>query len=280
MKPTALIDGDIVAYQVAAMSEVSSTFDGTGEPTFDPTEVREGLKKTLEKWTAAADCGDYLILLTGPLNFRKLVTPTYKSGRVDKRKPVALGFAKDTLRTEFGAMESPWLEADDLIGLMLTGSMAEGRGVAVSIDKDLRTVPGLHCNPLKGGVRNVTEDYANKFWMTQVLTGDPVDGYGGVPGVGPAKAAKALAGRTSLHSLWVGVQTVYAARKMTVQDALATARLARILRTGDYDKDTKEVLLWHPTSPSRLTLPPASQPSPPNSDPASSEGESTSPPTS
>lgn len=254
MTPTALIDGDIVAYHVAARCQKDGSWDG-GEPTFDEVEVREDIGKMLDEWTKAAGAGDRVVLLTGSGNFRKLVDPTYKANRVGKPKPVALSYARSVLIQEHGAKHVDGLEADDLIGLMLTGSMADGRGVAVSLDKDLRTVPGLHCNPKQGGIRAVTEDYANKLWMTQVLTGDPVDGYRGVPGIGPAKAAKALVGRSSLHALWIAVQQVHAANKLTVEDALRTARLARILRRGDYDKTTREVLLWHLEKPERLALP-------------------------
>ena len=277
MKPTALIDGDIVAYQVAAVCQKAEHFDGTGEQVFDEGEVREGIAQTLQKWTETADCGDRVVLITGYLNFRKAVDPTYKSSRKDKAKPVALKFAKRLLVEEHGALMVEGLEADDLIGLMLTGSMSGGRGVAVTIDKDLRTVPGLHCNPLKGGVMSVGEYAADTTWMTQVLTGDPTDGYGGAPGIGPAKAAKALGAiRTSAEALWPRVVATYKRVGATAEDALRTARLARILRTGDYDKDKKEVILWHPTSQSRPTLPLASLVSPQtsNHDPSTEKSSS------
>lgn len=254
LMPTALIDGDIIAYQVAAMAAKPSTFEGTVADSFDEDEVRKTLGGTIEKWRKAADCTDAIVLVTGDLNFRKLVDPTYKGNRVGKEKPIALSFAKQCLRDDYGARMVEGLEADDLIGLMLTGSMADGAGVAVSIDKDLRTVPGLHCNPMKGGVRNVTEDYANKVWMTQVLTGDPTDGYKGAKGIGPGKAAKALTGRTSLHALWAAVCATYARVGMTAADATRNARLARILRTGDFNRDTREVRLWHPQTPEFLCL--------------------------
>lgn len=252
--PIALIDGDIIAYHVAARCQKDGSWDG-GEPTFDESEVRQDVVKMLDEWTVAAGASDRIVLLTGRGNFRKLVDPSYKAKRAEKPKPVALGFARDVLIQEHGARRVDGLEADDLIGLMLTGSLSGGRGVAVSLDKDLRTVPGLHCNPKTGGVRAVNEDCANRLWMTQALAGDPVDGYRGVPGIGPAKAAKALAGRSSLADLWTAVQTTYASNKMAVDDALRAARLARILRKGDYDKTTREVLLWHPEEPERLALP-------------------------
>jgi DNA polymerase I len=253
--PTALIDGDIVAYHVAARCQKDGSWDG-GAPTFEEAEVRADVAKMLDDWTKAAGAGDRVVLLTGRGNFRKLVEPTYKLNRVDKPKPAALGFARDVLVQDHGARLVDGLEADDLIGLMLTGTMSDGRGVAVSLDKDLRTVPGLHCNPKKGGVQAIGDLAADTLWMTQVLTGDPVDGYGGAPGIGPAKAKKALGTfKLSVTALWPRVVETYRKVGLTPDDALRTARLARILRTGDYDKTTREVLLWHPDKPERLALP-------------------------
>lgn len=252
---TALIDGDIVAYQVATMSAHPTTWEGEGAETFDEADVRMSIDKMVTAWMDKADCTERVVLLTGPSNFRKVVDPTYKSNRKDKPKPVALGFARQVLLDSYGARVVDGLEADDLIGLMLTGSMADGKGVAVTLDKDLLTVPGLHCNPVKGGIRNVNDEYADRMWMTQTLTGDAVDGYSGARKVGPVKALQALQGKGHLQAMWVAVQQTYAKAGQTVADALRNARLARILRAGDYSKETREVLLWTPQGdPERLAL--------------------------
>lgn len=216
--------------------------------------MRESIAKALDDWTAKAGCDGRVVLLTGERNFRKLVDPTYKSNRQDKPKPAALAFAKTILLEEHSAHLMEGLEADDLIGLMLSGSMAGGRGVAVSIDKDLRTVPGLHCNPIKGGVRSVGEAAANRNWLIQTMKGDPVDGFPGAPGIGPKKAEAALRGLSTLDAMWRAVVAIFQSVGQSREDAIRQARLARILRRGDYDKDTKEVLLWHPRSPARLSL--------------------------
>lgn len=256
---TALIDGDIVAYRVAARCGKPTTFGGEGTAGFDEADVRADVEKLLDDWTRAAGADERVILLTGPRNFRKLVDPTYKSNRSSKDKPAALDFARSVLRDEHHGQWLDGLEADDLIGLMLTGSMAGGRGVAVSIDKDLRTIPGLHCNPLKGGVRSVSPLQADHLWMTQTLIGDKTDGYGGAPGIGPAKAKKALPVMRMAAAAWPSVVEAYKTVGGTEADAVKTARLARILRRGDYDKDTMEVVLWHPATPSRLCIRPTEQ---------------------
>lgn len=260
MTPTALIDGDIVAYQTAAVCSKDKAWDDTKvEATFDEADVRNTIQRMLDKWTARAGATERVVLLTGAGNFRKIVEPTYKSNRLDKPKPAALTYARSVLIDVHKARMVDGLEADDLIGLMLTGTMADGRGVAVSLDKDLRTVPGLHVNPDKDRApRLVPAPAADLLWMTQTLTGDPVDGYAGAKGIGPVKAKAALAGKRSVEGMWSAVVGVFQSVGMSLADAIRNARLARILRTGDYDKTTKEVFLWHPTTPERLALPSAS----------------------
>jgi DNA polymerase-1 len=249
---TALIDGDIIAYQVAAMSQTPGIDWGDGEATegsFNEREVEVGVKRLVDQWTDLAGCTDRLVLLTGPGNFRKAVEPTYKFNRKPAAKPLGLGYAKAYMQETLGARLVDGLEADDLIGLSLTGKYADGKGIAVSIDKDMQTLPGLQMNPnkdLKPREQSAVE--ADRYWMTQTLMGDSTDGYGGAPGIGPKKAEKILLGKTDLVSMWAAVLAGYATVKATQGLALTTARLARILRRGDYDPQTQEVHLWAPSS--------------------------------
>ena len=147
------------------------------------------------------------------------------------------------------------LEADDVIGLLATGKYAD-RHVVVSTDKDMQTLPCALFNPNKDvRPRRVRQVQADIFWMTQTLTGDTTDGYPGCPGVGPKKAAAALAEASpNMASLWETVVRTYDERGRTEEDALVQARLARILRHGDFDKQNMEVKLWHPTHPTTIPL--------------------------
>lgn len=262
MKVTALLDGDIIAYRAAsACTRVEVGWDDTptdAEATFDPHEVAKAALALADNWTERTGASSRLVLLTGSANFRKAVDPTYKMNRKPGTKPLALPCARAALREAFTTHQVEGLEADDLIGLALTGSFSDGRGVAVSIDKDMATIPGLHLNPAKDiQIREVSLVEADRYWMAQTIIGDATDGYGGAPRAGPAKAEKALAGLTSLEGLWQAVLAVYAGCKSTPEHALRTARLARILRRGDYDKSTQEVILWTPsrsTAPTRVAL--------------------------
>ena len=91
------------------------------------------------------------------------------------------------------------LEADDLLGILATTLPKYSDAIVVSLDKDLRTIPGRHLNPSKetspAVVRVITELEADTAWLMQTLMGDSTDGYTGVPGIGPKKAEKILCGR-------------------------------------------------------------------------------------
>ena len=75
--------------------------------------------------------------------------------------------------------------------------------------------------------------------------GDTTDGFSGLKGCGPMTAKKLL---EKNGATWKTVVDAYEAKGFTADDALMTARLARILQHGDYDFDTNEVTLWNPTN--------------------------------
>jgi DNA polymerase-1 len=93
----------------------------------------------------------------------------------------------------------------------------------------------------------VTEDEADYWHMFQTLTGDTVDGFKGCPGMGPVGAQKLLGEAMATEDgMWPYVVKAYEKKKLTEADALTQARLARILRWGDWDKNKKEPILWTP----------------------------------
>ena len=135
------------------------------------------------------------------------------------------------------------LEGDDVLGLLAGDSKIKGGTIIVSIDKDLKTIPGFHYNPMRReeGVIEVTMAQANYNHLLQTLTGDAVDGYSGCPGIGPKKAEKVLE-----NPSWESVVSAYNKAGIEEEDALIQARVARILRYGEYDKVKKEPILWNP----------------------------------
>lgn len=254
----ALIDGDVVAYRSAVVQQRAFNWgDGVTSLslTGSPQEAIEAAIQLVRVWAKLARCKDIRVLLSGSDNFRKRILPSYKANR-GTGKPMVYFQVEDALVDTFASDKVRGLEADDLMGILLT-TPKYADAVCVTIDKDLRTVPGLHLNPLKEtkAVR-VSEAEADYKWLMQTLTGDPVDGYRGIPWVGPKTAEKLLEGSREVATMWPKVVAAYRKAGLTEDDALTQARVARILRRSDYDLTTKDVILWHPTTPLRIPLEP------------------------
>ena len=116
--------------------------------------------------------------------------------------------------------------------------------IMVTADKDMRTVPGKLLRMDKMEINDVGD--ANRNWMTQALVGDTSDNYPGLKGIGPVKAEKLLAEHHTLPAMWNAVVEAYRKGGETFGAALLNARMARILRYGDYDFTAATVELWDP----------------------------------
>lgn len=260
---TALLDGDIISFRAAAVLKDDDSWDaepGKRIPLTEDEAIRTA-KITVENWQYAAGCARSIICLTGAENFRYRVLSTYKSNRSDKPPPATLAAVKAALGAMPNARLVEGLEADDLMGIMLTNGRYPD-AVCVTNDKDLRTVPGRHLNPIpKPGAKanpilTVTESEALVWWLTQTLIGDKVDGYSGCPGIGPVNAAKLLTGRQAVDALWPKVVAAFVSKGLTGSDALVQARVARILHASDYDRIGKRIGLWSPSGPEWIPLVP------------------------
>lgn len=243
-KTEALIDGDILVHRVAAAVEIPWEWDDDvwtlhadarlAKHLLD-VEIASIREKLGGKSVAVTIC------LSSPNNWRNTILPSYKSNR-KTRKPMVYKDLRAYVASTYDVAVLPTLEADDVMGIMATDPKKKNR-VIVTIDKDLGTVPGVHFNPDKDAqVRVITEDEANYAHMMQTLCGDATDGYAGCPGVGPKKA------ETILGSGWLWPSVVAAFEKAGIseQEALVQARVARILRHGEFDPKTAEVKLWTP----------------------------------
>jgi hypothetical protein len=201
-------------------------------------------------------------------NFRKHLAPTiYKVGR--KEKPEGYWSVVDAIEARFKSHRVDGLEADDLLGIAGTDLARWGQAVIVSIDKDLGTVPGVVFNPNKDcQPRRISTPQADYLWMTQTLTGDPCDGYGGCPKIGPVKAGKILAEcGLQLGAMWPAVVETFDAAGLSHADALLQARLSRILRCRPTTTaTTRSIKLWHLTKPETLALSDIGSTSPPSSE--------------
>lgn len=244
-KVTLLIDGDIVCYEAASAVEQEIDWGDdlwTLHCTLDDAKplVENKLRGWQERFSA-----DLVVAFSDSTNFRKDVYPDYKGNRKSKRKPLAYKQLKRWMEEQWTTYQRPSLEGDDILGILSTHpTLIGGQKIIVSIDKDMKTVPGYCWNPEKDEQPVfIDEDQADYWHLYQTLTGDTTDGYPGLPGFGPKKAEKLLNETMG----WAAVVAAYEKAGLTEADALVQARCARILRHTDYDFKKKEVKLWSPT---------------------------------
>lgn len=232
-----LIDGDIVAYKAATSAETPVNWgDGLWTLHCWEDEVRARVDEQINK-LMEAPVDNHLIAFTDKTNYRKDVASYYKLNRKEVRKPMLLNWAKEYMNQEYNVEIWKGLEADDVLGIL--GSQSE-RNIIWSADKDLLTIPAKHW--INGEVVTITEEEADYQFYYQTLVGDPTDNYKGCPSVGAVKAQKILKGNCT----WEAVVNTFKAQGLSEEVALENARLARILRDGEYNRKTGEVKLWTP----------------------------------
>lgn len=258
MKRTLLIDADSFLYAAAVVHETATQWDAdlwTYSGDFDA--ARAHLDGDIKDLMVRLEADQYIIALSDYTDpWRKKVLPTYKENRKDIRKPVLLRPLRDYCREVHPVFQRPGLEADDVVGILMTVPKAPpgivGERVCVSLDKDMKTIPGLHFNHKKDDpdskpvLQEVTPLEADRWHMTQTLSGDTVDGYGGCPGIGPVRSKKLLAECKTTSEMWPVVVAAYKKAGFGEDYALTQARVARILRADDFDFQLKEVRLWNP----------------------------------
>lgn len=265
---TLLIDADVFRHQLAYGNTKSIDWDGDGDTMelLDYDKARDDLDGEIANLVRKFKATDFVLALSCPgHNFRKDVLDTYKLQRHEKQKPALWYFVDECIQAKYAdkVVMRYGLEGDDILGTLATHPAprrAPHARIVVSIDKDLRTIPGRLFNPQKPdlGTITISEHDANLFWMKQTLMGDTTDGYTGCPGIGAKYSDDALMpiheqyrdapADEHLAALWSAVVATYERKKLTSQDALIQARLARILRHGDLNYKTNEVHLWKPSS--------------------------------
>jgi DNA polymerase-1 len=280
-----LVDADVVAYQCAARLEHASEWHPgfwTWHVNFD--HVCDAVDSTIISMKEKLEADDVRLCLTDPHhNFRKDVLPSYKIARSAVRRPLVLMHVKDWLVEERKGIMVPGLEGDDVLGILATRP-SKHEQIIVSLDKDLKTIPGKYVRTravvndegaeIVGAwdITEITEDEADRYFLKQTLSGDVTDGYTGCPGIGEGTASKIIDGglkkvayehilqrgkrkgetetryeEVPTDDLWEVVLSHYAAAGLGEEEALVQARCARILRASDYDLKKKKVKLWKPS---------------------------------
>ena len=251
MKIKLLVDADMLIFQscIACERDVMWTDDVC---TVD-TNVYDAYNKLVDKMAAYENIVynrlmeerdddediefETVMCLSSHCNFRKVVNPDYKANRVGKRKPCGYKRVKEMVKENFVSIEIPWLEADDVIGIN-----AGDNTVIISGDKDMGTLPTTFYDFSRDTFTHTSLSAADHMFFKQVLMGDKVDGYDGLPHVGKVTADKILDKDCS----WHGVVAAYEEKGVNETVAVKNARMARILRRGEYkEEDGKQwIKLW------------------------------------
>lgn len=260
---TILWDTDMLVYRSASAVAEYSPFDKTLLIRADIEEAKNNIQgKIKEVEQMVFDHFDQPInsihCISGK-SFRYKVEPNYKSNRKGKPKPPNYNELIEWIEATYETAKEPELEADDVMGLM-----QEEDTIICSGDKDMRQIGGYHVNlinPENKGIESVDPEDGFKFFLQQCISGDPVDGYQGIPSWGATKAVKWLdkhgytfdsvvkAYESAMSPKTKGGKKVESVNLgLGYDDALLTARMAYILnKEEDYNIETKEIELWQPS---------------------------------
>lgn len=227
---TAILDGDILAYRAAFWA------DSEG-----PEWLESRLVDDVKRWTP--DGVDKIVVALSCRrddNFRRDYYPEYKAHRNERPSPETLPDALQWLRNNTEVVTMARHEADDLIGMW----QSSGKAIGVTIDKDLKQVPGLNWYPQinpdepRSEIVNTTIEEADRAFYRQWITGDSTDNIPGIWKLGPKKAETLM--EQTLSQNWEAlVLSLYEKRptkdggSYTMQDAIAMGICVRILRDGE-----------------------------------------------
>lgn len=240
----AVLDGDILIYRAAWWAE------GEG---IDMLEAR--IHHDIDMWSKGHEKSIVAFSCHRSDNYRRDYFPLYKINRSGRPVPEALEYAIEIIEDRCTTVRRPRIEADDILGMMASAGLA----TAVTIDKDLRSVPGWHWNPDKeADPIFIDEEKADLNLYVQWISGDLTDNIFGVWNWGPKKAEKLLL--ATPREDWDTVvgelfkenprpehKCIREIEEMTYKEyALSQAICVRILREGEFNKKKEEVNLWIP----------------------------------
>ena len=265
---TVLVDADVLFHKFAYNNEYVNEWEpGVQDVIIDEVTAKMQMDNFIERLIHMTDTREALLCMTARNNFRYDVMPTYKHNRSGKTAPQLHGILRDYAadHPHYRSILMNKLEADDVMGIICTED--PDSCVIATTDKDLKQIPGHHYNWTKDKwVRYVTELEGDLFFYTQILTGDTVDGYCGCPQIGPAKAKEIIESIPRQGTEWwhremwrviveeyKACEQIFAYESYLVDEldeshALINARVARMLRAGEYDHKAEEPILWEPLS--------------------------------
>ncbi len=258
-KTVALIDADILLYKFSFRNTDDIDWgDGVVTEIRNVDKAFEELIDFAEEVQREVEADEILYCLSSKENFRYAILPSYKGNRKKTEPPPLKAPLKELIKENLPYKIKEGLEADDLMGILLT--INPDKYTCCSIDKDLRTVQGKHYNwnYFEDGVVIVSKAAADRFFYKQCLMGDATDGYSGCPRVGAVKADKILDKAYQNYSelvnpkmsleqyVWQMITYIYEQHSLDVIYAFKQARMARILRAEDFNFKTNKPIYWKP----------------------------------
>lgn len=271
----ALIDADILQYEIAFAAETRwkhIQIDAGREPDGSPPPyglIPEMVDLRIAAILEASGAeGEPIFFFTGEKNFRFDIAFTQPYKERPDAKPFHYRSVKTYIVDKYRCYELEGLEADDLIGIWMTSY--PGKYICCSRDKDLRQIPGwhfgweLHKQPQFGPMEidefgfldlRVKNDKAkskylvgggDKFFFSQMLTGDSVDCIPGCSGIGVVSAYKMLEGCQTSKDCFEAVWEEYRRRfgLYAPETLLEQGRLLRMVRELDSER---KPILWTPS---------------------------------
>jgi len=241
-----LVDGDILAFICSTACEKPIKWDDDLW-TLHASE-KESIAKladTLSYYEEVCFIGNVVIALSDKDNFRRQVNPEYKSNRKSNRKPLTYNPLKQWMIDNYETVIYKNCEADDVLGILATTDDGYDK-VILTKDKDLKTIPStIYFMQGGGSYEEIDTDTADYNFMKQTLVGDRTDGYSGCPSIGEKTAEKLLLPlKGDLVAMWDTVCKQFEKQNLSDKIALEQARLARILRNGEYNTKTFQPKLW------------------------------------
>ncbi len=180
-----------------------------------------------------------VIFDAGSHTFRNDMYDRYKAHRPPPPEDLVPQFPliRDATRAfSVPCIETPGLEADDIIACYARAALAQGWAVTiVSSDKDLMQLiePGLDMldtmNDRRMGADYVVEKFGvgpDRLGDVLALMGDSVDNVPGVPGIGPKTASQLIQQFGDLESVLAGAATI--AKPKLRQSLIEHAEMARL----------------------------------------------------
>lgn len=260
-----IVDGDLLLFRSCAAVEKEVPVGDHRILMSNMNDALAVLDDFVLNLEQASGCTDVIFALSDAQNWRRNVLPTYKSNRKGVRKPMCYGDLLEYVGRTFEVLKFKGIEADDIMGIYCS----RPGYVIWTLDKDLKQCPGMHL--IDDEVVEITTEEGDWFHYYQTLIGDVTDGYTGCPGIGDKAAREFLEApfkvtpeqqelksgknkgelrliwtKEPTDNIWEGIVSIYEKAGLTEADALAQARVARILRDGEYDFEKERVRLWRP----------------------------------